>query len=257
MRIVEAKDLPPPAPASSVAARYLVGLDLGSAQDYSALAILEQHGHGQAAEFLCRHLQRWPLRTPYTAIAADTSRLVNCQELQGGSARTVLAVDMNGPGTPVLDLLKTHPLNARVEAIFSHGGDQVTSEGNVTRVPKRELVSTTQIALQTGRLKIAPTLAEAPTLVRELQNYQVEISAETAHDSYGAWRAGTHDDLLFAVMLPLWFATGSLRPTMAVLAQGKAKVRTKQLAESTLGRHVITSRAAGSTREEVWPRRSS
>jgi hypothetical protein len=75
-------------------------------------------------------------------------------------------------------------------------------------VPKRELVSTTQIALQSGRLKIAPTLPEAPTLVSELQNYQVEINQETAHDSYGAWRTGTHDDLLFAVMLPLWCAMG-------------------------------------------------
>jgi hypothetical protein len=193
--------LPPPP-------RYLIGLDLGQASDYTALSILEQHGYGDEAEFLCRHLQRWPLRTPYTAIASDVAGIVNRKELQGGIARNVLAVDMNGPGTPVLDLLKTHPLDARVEAIFSHGGDKVTSEGNVTRVPKRELVSTTQIALQSGRLKIAPTLPEAPTLVSELQNYQVEINQETAHDSYGAWRTGTHDDLLFAVMLPLWCAMG-------------------------------------------------
>jgi len=192
--------------------RYLIGLDLGSAQDFSALAILEQHGHGQDAEYLCRHLQRWPLRTPYTAIASDVAGIVNREALRGGPARNVLAVDMNGPGTPVLDLLKTHPLHARVEAIFSHGGDKVTSEGNVTRVPKRELVSTTQIALQSGKLRIAPTLPEAPTLVSELQNYQVEINQETAHDSYGAWRTGTHDDLLFSVMLPLWIAVSEPKP---------------------------------------------
>jgi hypothetical protein len=193
--------LPPPP-------RYLIGLDLGSAQDFSALAILEQHGYGQDAEFLCRHLQRWELRTPYTAIVADVAQIVNREELRGGARRNVLAVDMNGPGQPVIDLLKALPLSAQLAAIFSHGGDKVTSEGNVTRVPKRELVSTTQIALQSGRLKIAPTLPEAPTLVAELQNYQVEINQETAHDSYGAWRTGTHDDLLFAVMLPLWCAMG-------------------------------------------------
>jgi hypothetical protein len=195
-------------PKTTLPPRYLIGLDLGQASDYTALSILEQHGYGDEAEFLCRHLQRWPLRTPYTAIASDVARIVNREELRGGNRKNILAVDMNGPGTPVLDLLKTHPLDARVEAIFSHGGDKVTSEGNVTRVPKRELVSTTQIALQSGRLKIAPTLPEAPTLVSELQNYQVEINQETAHDSYGAWRTGTHDDLLFAVMMPLWCAMG-------------------------------------------------
>ncbi len=211
MRLVEPQDLPRQTPPRL--ARYLVGLDLGSAADYSALAVLEQHGTEGGAAFLCRHLQRWPLKTPYTQIVEDTAALVNREELQG-VGRNVLAVDMNGPGTPVIDLLKARPLNARLEAIFSHGGDRVTSEGNVTRVPKRELVSTTQIALQTGRLKIAPALAEAPTLVRELQNYQVEINQETAHDSYGAWRTGTHDDLLFAVMLPLWFG---MRPAGKVI----------------------------------------
>jgi hypothetical protein len=129
MRIVEARNLPMPKTTLPPPPRYLIGLDLGSAQDFSALAILEQHGHGQDAEFLCRHLQRWPLRTPYTAIASDVAGIVNRKELRGGQARNILAVDMNGPGTPVLDLLKTHPLNARVEAIFSHGGDRVTSEG--------------------------------------------------------------------------------------------------------------------------------
>jgi len=208
MRLVEPQDLPRQTQPRLV--RYLVGLDLGQAADYSALSVLEQHGSGRDASFLCRHLQRWPLRTPYTQIVSDTAALVNCQELQGGSARTVLAVDVNGPGQPVIDLLKAQQLSARLEPVFSHGGDKVTSDNGVTRVPKRELVSTTQIALQEGQLKIAPQLAEAPQLVRELQNYQVEISAETAHDSYGAWRTGTHDDLLFAVMLPLWCG---LRPS--------------------------------------------
>jgi hypothetical protein len=83
------------------------------------------------------------------------------------------------------------------------GGDAVTSEGGITRVPKRELVSIVQVCLQTARLKIAPDLKEAATLTSELQNFQVKIT-DNAHDTYGAWREGTHDDLVLAVALALW-----------------------------------------------------
>jgi hypothetical protein len=82
----------------------------------------------------------------------------------------------------------------------------VTKDNGVTRVPKRNLVSTVQVYLQSGRLKIAGKLPEADTLARELQNFQVKIN-DNAHDSYGAWREGTHDDLVLAVALALWTAT--------------------------------------------------
>ncbi len=189
------------------APRFLMGLDLGQASDYSAFSIIEEHGE----DYHVRHLQRWPLRTHYTQIAADVARISRSAEMAGDESKNILAVDMNGPGAPFLDILKTHNVAADVEPVFSHGGDKVVRDGGVWRVPKRLLVSRTQIALEQGRLKIAPGLPEAPLLVKELQNYQVAIDPLTAHDSYGAWRTGTHDDLLFAVMLPLFIATGPRR----------------------------------------------
>ena len=62
-----------------------------------------------------------------------------------------------------------------------------------------------QVLLQTGRLKIAAGLAEAPALTGELLGFQVKITA-AAHDVYGAWREGQHDDLVLALALPLWYA---------------------------------------------------
>ena len=41
-----------------------------------------------------------------------------------------------------------------------------------------------------------------PTLVQELLAFRVKIDPLTAHDSYGAWREGAHDDLVLAVALP-------------------------------------------------------
>ena len=185
-----------------------VGLDLGQAADYSAIAILERQGIGEDVPLLCRHLQRWELRTSYPAIVADTARMMNSAEVQriAGRMRPVLAVDATGVGAPVIDLLKREPMKAQLEPIQITGGDSVTREYGLTRVPKRDLVSAAQVALQTERLKIAEELPEAQTLVRELENFQVKINLDTAHDSYGAWREGTHDDLVLAVSLALWIA---------------------------------------------------
>jgi hypothetical protein len=145
----------------------------------------------------------------------------------------VLAIDATGVGAPVVDMFKAEfrdsnprfvipslfiqdnvpgpsisipqpKVGVVLKPIQITGGDSVTHENGVTRVPKRDLVSAAQVALQTGRLKIAADLPEAQTLVRELENFQMKISLDTAHDSYGAWREGAHDDLVLAVALALW-----------------------------------------------------
>ena len=237
--------------------KYFLGLDLGQAADYSALAILEQHGETADAEFHCRHLERWPLKTPYPQIVKDTARLVRSDELQGAAkafnskthsgylseidahrdaCSPVLAIDATGVGAPVVDLFKAEfkdasrgrviqsysavswgdvvqapPMHAPapkasviLRPIQITGGDQVTRDGLITRVPKRDLVSAAQVALQSGKLQIAASLKESQTLIRELQNFKVKIDIDTAHDSYGVWREGAHDDLVLAVALALW-----------------------------------------------------
>jgi hypothetical protein len=47
-------------------------------------------------------------------------------------------------------------------------------------------------------------------------NFRVKIDPLTAHDSYGAWREGQHDDLVLAVALAVWFAEhGGGRPNLS------------------------------------------
>ncbi len=200
---------------------YILGLDLGQAQDFTALAVLERHGRGQTAVFHARHLHRFPLGTKYPAIVADVAASLSRDPLK--TNRPALAIDTTGVGAPVVDMFRRERLNAYLWPIFIHGGDAVTSDGDVRRVPKRELVGVVQVALQTSRLKIAPDIAEANTLVRELQNFQVKISAETAHDSYGAWREGTHDDLVLAVAMALWVGSRPVPPAPAVAGSRTAQ----------------------------------
>jgi hypothetical protein len=72
-------------------------------------------------------------------------------------------------------------------------------------VPKRDLVTVTQVLLQNGRLRVAAGLPEAETLKRELLNFRVKIDPRTAHDSYEHWRESEHDDLVLAVSMAAWF----------------------------------------------------
>lgn len=212
LKYVEPKDLPNPAHT----VQYFAGLDLGQAQDYTALCVLERQGLSKETwTYTCRHLQRWPLRTSFQAIVADTLRMINSQQTQQGRQQPTLAVDATGLGAPVVDLFKSERMTAYLEPIQITGGSDVTSENGVTRVPKRDLVSTAQVFLQSDRLKIVPTLPEAATLVRELQNFQVKIT-DTAHDTYGAWREGSHDDLVLAVALALWIGENGTDRTMYV-----------------------------------------
>lgn len=173
---------------------YHVGLDLGQAADYTAIAVVEL----VADAFHVRHLQRFALSTTYPAIvdavAGLMSRLPEYPEL---------AVDATGVGRPVVDLLRTAGL--RPNAVTVTGGSTTTHEGMDWWMPKRDLVGGVQVALQQGRLQIARALPEAETLIHELTNYKVTIS-DAGHDSYGAWRESIHDDLVFAVGLAVWSA---------------------------------------------------
>ena len=78
-------------------------------------------------------------------------------------------------------------------------------DGGNYRVLKRYLVSTMQVLLQAGLLKVAEELSDATVLVQELLNFQVKIDPLTAHDSYGAWREGQHDDRVMATAVACWY----------------------------------------------------
>jgi len=186
--------------------RFFVGLDLGQAQDYTALSVVEvipeKRGKKTVNNFQIRHLQRFPLGTPYPDIVKSVVSLLD------SIGKGELVVDATGVGRPVVDLLKKEDLYP-IEIII-HGGDSTTHEGSIWRVPKRDLISTLTVAFQTGNLKIASALPDAKTLIDELLNFKVKINLKTAHDSYEAWRDGQHDDLVLSVALACWAGNNSI-----------------------------------------------
>ena len=65
---------------------------------------------------------------------------------------------------------------------------------------KAYLVSRLQALLQSGRLHL-PRTAEAEVLTDELLTYEIRVD-KNANDRYGAFRVGTHDDLVTALASP-------------------------------------------------------
>jgi len=185
---------------------YVLGLDLGQRRDYSALTLDEIHDRGTpAASHHVRHLHRWPLGTGYPTIVADVAALVGRPPLDRSG---VLVVDRTGVGVPVTDMFVQAKLPIRLVAVTITAGHKAArQEDGSWHTPKRDLVSTMAVLLQSARLKIAPGLAEAETLRAELENFRTKVTAAGNETSGVAeeWRAGRNDDLLLATALACWY----------------------------------------------------
>jgi hypothetical protein len=209
----------------------VIGVDLGQAADYTAIVVVEPRTlpvvrtdtiyEGRLTRhrpvfglpdgttttkhppvvYGVRDIQRLTLGTRYTEV------LAKLKELRVEVPCSMIAVDATGVGRPVIDFLENEGLSCT--AITITGGDAVTTKGSEHHVPKRDLVGCAQVLFQNRRLRIASKLPLAELLVRELQNFKVKINARTAHDSYGAWREGIHDDLVLALCIALWAAERS------------------------------------------------
>ncbi len=206
---------PPPATACE---GYILGCDLGQANDFTALSILEKHRESSTVVeqkgfeppasvtttrnvFHLRHLQRLKLGTGYPDVVNIVGTML--KSLPQAKNAPALVTDATGVGRPVIDMMQKAGL--RPVAITITGGfDENRVLSNEWKIPKRNLVSTLAVLLQSGRLKVAPDLREAETFIGELSNFKVKISA-AGHDSYNAWRESIHDDLVLSVALAAWW----------------------------------------------------
>lgn len=183
---------------------YALGLDLAQVRDYTAIAIVQQvypdppnggsEGQGSEPSYHVRHLTRFELGTSYPDIVTQVTSLMRTRP-----ARLVL--DRTGVGAPVADMFLHAGLHPT--AINITGGHHPSIHGQVRNVPRQYLISTFQIVLQSGRLQIASELEFAPVLERELINFSARNS--TADDGSVSWRENEHDDLVFALMLAVYY----------------------------------------------------
>ena len=171
---------------------FVVGVDLGQAQDPTAAVVAEL----AERDLHVRHLERLPLRTPYPDVVKRIAALMKALPGPG-----TLVVDATGVGRPVIDLLRDAKL-APVAVTFT-SGKAATFDDDAWHVPKRDLVRALLVAVEGGRFKVARLLPLAATLKRELRAFRRRITPRR-NDTFNG--AGVHDDLLIAAALVCWQA---------------------------------------------------
>lgn len=184
----------------------LIGFDIGQKRDPTAICVAEieyreEPGLGcKARHFVIRHLERLPLGTSYPGVADRIQGIVQAIRTRQDQ-RSVIYLDATGVGAPIVDLL-----NERISRMaslrpvyFTHGDRRTEVPCGPITLGKALLVSCLQALLQTGRIHL-PKTSEAEALARELLDYEIRVD-ENANDRYGAFKVGTHDDLVTALGL--------------------------------------------------------
>jgi hypothetical protein len=225
---------------------YLIGLDLGQTNDFSALALLERTyrrtgevPEGWQAHYACRLLRRFAWGTPYPAVVERLRTLTAAAPLRNAT----LVVDQTGVGRAVVDMLRQARLPVRVQPITITGGHAISDGNDGLHVPKRELVSALQVLLQNRRLQVAP-VPERAVLLQELLTFKVKITA-TANEVFESCRERDHDDFVIAVALAAWLGEQGRPmeyPTEVVRGRPRSLMERMQSGESNASRRGLFGR---------------
>lgn len=180
-----------------------IGVDIGQKRDPTAIAVVELDRREvdddrTETHFVVRYLDRLPLGTPYPEVARRVAAITERAARQAGRTVTVY-LDATGVGQPVVDLVAERWRGGRLVAVYFTHGDRRTEDGGKVTLGKAYLVSKLQALLQSRRIHL-PDSSEARVLAQELQDYEIRIG-EDANDRYGAFKVGTHDDLVTALGL--------------------------------------------------------
>ena len=188
-----------------------VGLDLGQANDFTAMAVLTRPNVHCSPQWRFRqpsytlgHLERFHMGTPYREIFAALRELLSKPPFY----RAIVAVDKTGVGQAVADLLRETVIGLPClfcPATITMGLAAGDVAGVGFCIPKKELVSVMQVCLQNRRLQIPRVLPHASLLVEELAKFKMKVKAPRADQSLEDWREGPHDDLVFAVALAAYY----------------------------------------------------
>ena len=180
---------------------YFMGLDLGQAQDYTALAVLRRSDDVYDSVRLDRQRGRSYVGTPAAPGLVETvHRFLLANPVLRGAQ---LALDRTGVGRAVADAFRAAGLPCVLWAVTVTAGQNVRTEGLDLFVPKKDLVAAVQTLLEAGRLRLSALDPLTPVLVRELKDFRVRITA-AGNETFAAWRENAHDDLVFAVALACW-----------------------------------------------------
>jgi hypothetical protein len=202
----------------------LIGVDLGSLQDFTAIAAVQQVpvkdpnynpdpmdvalGIAPPPEFsthfYVRAIERLPLGTQYASIARRVCQLATRVYNKDPKGEQYVLMDATGVGRPVYELVKTYMIpQVHVTAITLTNSPQAQNAiffRDEAHVGKPFLARRLQIVIQSRRLHYHVADKNARVLDKEMDSYQARITA-AAKDQFGAFEQGAHDDVITAVGL--------------------------------------------------------
>jgi hypothetical protein len=194
--------------------RFCIGVDLGQSQDYTAIAVLDHRrepldewdvdeARGRIKQkvhetFDVRHLERLPLGMLYPDQVGHVQRLLIRPPLRDKKVPVVFDCTSNVGAVDIAEQMGLRP----VRIVFT-AGHEPTGQGRKWGVPKSLLVSTLDAKLHCGELRFAKELLAAEAVRDELQNFQRHVSQ--SGKMLFEHRSGQHDDLIFAIAMPLWW----------------------------------------------------
>jgi hypothetical protein len=181
----------------------VIGVAPRTRREPSGVCVVETENRrgekGQKVEhFVVRYLESLPAGTSFPAIADRCAEVAKAVEKRTGSESEIY-IDATGFGAELVDEVKRRGEYRRVYTVYFTHGDRRLEERGEVRLGKAWLVTRVQLLLQTHRLHL-PKSQEAERLAQELIEYEVKVAPD-ANDRYGAFRVGTHDELVTALGL--------------------------------------------------------
>jgi hypothetical protein len=145
----------------------------------------------------------------YTEVAAKVKRLdeqlrADAEE-RGFWCHVTYVLDSLGVGELVSEMIIRALPHADIRKCYLTGGINGSEEDIQIKLPKTQMASTLVALFDDGRVKVPKSSKEIEAMVEELLNYEIHVSEE-GHDQYGAFKIGTHDDLVTALGLACWYA---------------------------------------------------
>lgn len=192
-----------------------LGLDLGRAQDYSALSITARKWFTPSADdvdpkrmmsrYYVMYMRRFELNTPYEIVEQEVARIWGLPEMMG--TRNWAIGDMTGVGAPIMEGIRKKRV-PMIGVVIT--GGEVTSQPqpNEYHVPKQALVTQLVKLAQSGRLKVMKGVRYQPEFREELSAFGYKINKASSTVSYESIENAVHDDLVISVALATWFAEG-------------------------------------------------
>jgi len=207
--------------------QYIVGLDLGSIADFTALVVVERSGKPRDYRYGITHIERINLGVSYPDIIGRVCNVMASPKLR----EAPLVVDSTGVGRPVLDMIRRTGL--LVHGITITGGHEAFRKGRDWTVPKRDLIMGLLVLLQDSRLIISDALPLAKELLKELLNIRVTQNIH-ANVMFESWREGVHDDLVFAAAIGAWWGEHAMHEIRyRELSTGSSYPRSTQRSSDT------------------------